>query len=76
MAKRKSRVTPHQWIEQVFSTKLAKSGGIVRRSISSVVKSASVDEFLQEAKRRGFHVIMNGSHFVVICNNNPVSHIH
>lgn len=56
------------WIDQVFSSKQAQLGGVVRRKASSVRHFASEDELLAAAKLRGFHVILNGTQYVIFCN--------
>jgi hypothetical protein len=60
----------HIWIQQIFETKLAKSGGTVRRKVRNVLTCGSVDELREECRKRKFHLIMNGDYFIVFCNSN------
>src|SRR5258707_5734 len=55
------------WIDQVFNAKSARNmGGIVRRSIKSVHKHASLDDLRKEVKIRGFHMVESGDQYVIL----------
>jgi len=56
------------WIEQIFESKQAKMGGIVRRDAYNVRRYASVEALILAADIRGFHVILCGSQYIIICN--------
>ena len=59
----------NSWLRQMFAAGQANKGGIVRRSVRSVVKYGGGREALiAAAKRRGFHVIKTGHQFVVLCH--------
>lgn len=60
--------TPHAWISQIFDCQAARHGGIVRRSIASVIDYASIDRLHAEVLRRGFHMVESGDQFVIFCN--------
>ena len=60
------------WIEQVFSAASAKNGNVVRRKTQSVETAASVQELIQEARNKGFHVIEFGDQIVVLCADDPI----
>ena len=72
MARRKGRMTPLQWIEQAFNSKIAKSGGVVRRKFSSIASYASLDEYLLEVRKRGFRAVLNGEYVIVFCNRHTI----
>ena len=57
------------WIRDIFNAKQAITGGIVRRSIRSVKRYASVAALKAAVQRRGFHMIISGRQFVVFCND-------
>lgn len=59
---------PEFWINQVFSAKAAQTGGVVRRKITWVDREIGRDRFVDEVRRRRFHMIECGGQFVVICN--------
>ena len=58
----------HAWISQIFVSQAAINGGIVRRSIASVVEYASVDLLRSEVSRRNFHMVESGDQFVIFCH--------
>ena len=61
-----------QWIENIFSAKIATEEGIVRRKKSSVERYASRAELIAAVKKRNFHLIETGDQFVVVCNTGAV----
>ncbi len=70
MARRQySRLTPNEWIQQIFQAKAANGGGIVRRRIDLVARIASEEKLKAEVLRRGFHMVMSGDQYVILCNS-------
>ena len=65
-------VTSQEWLRQMFSTKTALDGGVVRRKVSDVERLIGREAFLFAMKRRGFRVVENAGHFVVFCNSDDV----
>ena len=63
------------WVNQIFSAQQAQSGGVVRRNISDVERYASLDEVVEEAVARGFHVVETGDQLVILCHTGAL-HIH
>jgi len=61
------------WLDQVFAAKAAHQGGVVRRKIRDVAREIGVERFELEVRRRGFHLLRCDEHFIVICNNKPIS---
>lgn len=61
------------WMLQLFSSKTACTGGVVRRSSRDVERIVGRTQFLAELQRRGFHVVENSGQFVIFCNNAPVT---
>ncbi|MEM8732535.1 MAG: N-(5'-phosphoribosyl)anthranilate isomerase [Pseudomonadota bacterium] len=64
--------TPHPWITQMFSTRAARKGAVVRRSALWVDREIGRDAFLDEVRRRGYHVIETADQFIVVCHNGPI----
>jgi hypothetical protein len=62
---------PDGWIDQVFSSKAA-NGGVVRRAIGWVANEVGHDRFIEEVRRRGFHLLMTQTQYIVVCNTGPV----
>lgn len=65
-------LTPEAWLLQIFSSKEAAKGGIVKRQIRDVERLVGRDTFLADMKRRGFQLVENDRHFVVFCNQRPI----
>jgi hypothetical protein len=65
-------VTSHEWMRQMFASKTALDGGVIRRRISDVDRIVGRDAFFAAMRKRGFQVVENAGHFVVFCNADPV----
>jgi hypothetical protein len=65
---RKPAVKGQPWIDQIFNAQAAKNGGVVRRKISNVNRFASEKMLTAEVQRRGFHMVVSGDQFVILCN--------
>ncbi|WP_116082280.1 N-(5'-phosphoribosyl)anthranilate isomerase [Tropicimonas sp. IMCC34011] len=62
------RLNPDHWIDAIFSARAARTGGIVRRAVPWVHREIGRDRFVEEVRRRGFHLVRCGSQYVVICS--------
>lgn len=60
------------WLVHVLSAKAVATGGVVRRSIRDVEREVGRALFVQEVRRRGFHLVECGGQFIVICNQGQV----
>jgi hypothetical protein len=74
-----SRVPPpgqrplgQDWLAQIFRAKTAASGGVIRRSIRDVEREIGRDALELEVRRRGFHLLECGQHFVIVCSPAPI----
>jgi len=65
-------IQPDTWLQQIFDTRAARIGGVVRRKVRDVERIVGRDAFVAEVSRRGFHVVENSGQFVIFCNNAPV----
>ena len=59
---------PDIWFSQLFATKSAQRGGVVRRAVR-VMGRAQFETLVRE---RGFQAVDNGEHYVVFCNRRPI----
>jgi hypothetical protein len=64
---------PDIWIDQMFSTKAARRGAVVRRSLAWVDREVGRDRFIMEIRRRGYHLIRTADQFIVICHSGPIN---
>ena len=65
-------LTSDLWLEQLFTSKEALNGGVVKRRIRDVERLVGRQAFTQALNRRGFQAVENGRHFVVFCNRMPI----
>jgi hypothetical protein len=65
-------ITSQEWLRQIFATKTALDGGVIRRKVKDVERLVGRDAFLAAMKKRGFRVVENAGHFVVFCNSEDV----
>ena len=65
---RRPRRTAQQWIHDIFLAQAARNGGVVRRKIASVMQYASAQDLEAEVRRRGFHMVVSGDQYVILCN--------
>ena len=61
-----------QWFAHLFSSKAARDGLVVRRNIRDIDCYVGRDAFLDEMKRRGFHVVENAGQMIIFCNQEPI----
>lgn len=66
------RSSPEPWVDQLFSSKAARRGAVVRRSLAWVDREVGRDRFVWEVRRRNYHLIRTANQFIVICNSGPV----
>ncbi len=64
--------SPDIWIRQIFSAKSACRGSVIRRSVTWIDREVGRDRFIEEVRRRGFHLIRTADQFVVICHGGPI----
>ena len=55
------------WVDQMFQAQAA-NGGVVRRARADVNRYASLEEIVDEARMRAFHVIETGDQVVILCH--------
>jgi hypothetical protein len=60
------------WIDQVFSAKAVRYGGVVRRSLRWIEAEVGREAFEAEVRRRGWHLAECNGQLVVFCTERPV----
>ena len=63
---------PDIWIDQIFSAKAVQKGAVIRRSIPWIEREIGRERFVEEVRRRGFHLIETAGQFVVICHGGAI----
>ncbi|MDX2482261.1 MAG: N-(5'-phosphoribosyl)anthranilate isomerase [Pseudodonghicola sp.] len=64
--------TPEKWLLQLFSSKAACAGGVIRRQTRDGERLIGRTQFEAELARRGFHAVENADQIVIFCNQQPV----
>nr|WP_282025248.1 N-(5'-phosphoribosyl)anthranilate isomerase [Limimaricola cinnabarinus] len=65
-------ISPDRWLCQLFASRAAASGGVVRRNLRDVDRIVGRTRFLHEIERRGFRAIENAGQVVIFCNREPL----
>ncbi|GHG95382.1 hypothetical protein [Pseudodonghicola xiamenensis] len=65
-------LSPERWLYQLFSSRAACEGWVIRRQTRDVERLVRRTQFETELARRGFHAVENGGQIVIFCNQEPV----
>ncbi|MEL7100679.1 MAG: N-(5'-phosphoribosyl)anthranilate isomerase [Pseudomonadota bacterium] len=72
MQQRPDYLRPQDWLDQIFSSKSAMSGGVVRRKVRDVEDLVGRSLFRDELRKRGYRAVENNGTFVIFCNRAPI----
>ena len=67
-----AQISPDLWIEQIFSSRAAAKGGVLRRKRRDVERLVGMSRFKQELKRRGYTALTNAGDIIIFCNQDPI----
>ncbi|ANT59109.1 N-(5'-phosphoribosyl)anthranilate isomerase [Salipiger sp. CCB-MM3] len=65
-------IRPEDWLRQMFLSRAAAQGGVVRRKTRDIDRIVGRERFLAELDRRGFRAVENAGQTVIFCNCEPV----
>lgn len=65
-------VTPQQFLAELFSSRAAATGAVIRRNVRDIDRFVGREAFLAEMRRRGFSVVENAGQMVIFCNREPI----
>ena len=68
-------VTPEDFFAEVFGSRAARDGAVVRRKVRDVERIVGREVFLAEIRRRGYPAVENAGQFVVFCNQEPIRRV-
>lgn len=68
-------ITPQQFFTELFGSRAAMNGEVIRRKVRDVERYIGRELFLAETRRRGYPVVENAGQFVVFCNNEPIRRV-
>lgn len=72
MKRTPSPLSADAWIIDLFSSKAARQGSVIRRKLRDIERYVGVDRFLSELQRRGFHAVENAGQLIIFCNQEPI----
>jgi hypothetical protein len=64
--------SPQQFFSELFGSRAARNGEVIRRKVRDVERYLGRDAFLEELRRRGYPVVENAGQFVIFCNREPI----
>jgi hypothetical protein len=65
-------VSPQQFLAELFSSRAAATGAVIRRNVRDIDCFVGREAFLAEMRRRGFSVVENAGQMVIFCNREPI----
>ena len=65
-------VSLQQFLAELFSSRAAATGAVIRRNARDVDRFVGREAFLEEMRRRGFSVVENAGQLVIFCNREPL----
>ncbi|MCA0996400.1 N-(5'-phosphoribosyl)anthranilate isomerase [Alloyangia pacifica] len=65
-------IRPEDWLRQLFLSRAAAQGGVIRRKTHDIERIVGRERFLAELDRRGFRAVENAGQTVIFCNCEPV----
>lgn len=65
-------IDSEKWIRDVFSSKAARDGQVVRRNLRDIDRYVGRERFSKELRRRGFRAVENSGQIVIFCNQEPL----
>ncbi len=63
------------FFRDLFGSRAARDGRIIRRQVKDVEFWIGRDAFLAEVQRRGFRAYENAGQFIVFCNQEPLRRV-
>ena len=68
-------VRGQEWLDQVFKSRAAETGGVIRRQIADVEREIGSAALVLEVRRRNFRLIRTRAHYVIVCDPGPIHQI-
>lgn len=67
-----SPLSTEGWLLDLFGSKAARQGAVIRRARRDVERYVGMDRFVAEMDRRGYLAVENGDQIVIFCNRLPI----
>jgi hypothetical protein len=62
-----------RWLQQLFQSRAAASGGVIRRKREDIERLVGWGRFTRELERRGYRAIENAGQVIIFCNQERVT---
>lgn len=63
------------WLANLFTSKAAMQGQVVRRSRRDIERYCGMDRFLADMEIRGFQALTNRDQVIIFCNAAPITRL-
>ncbi|WPZ20406.1 N-(5'-phosphoribosyl)anthranilate isomerase [Sulfitobacter faviae] len=70
-----SPLSPAAWLDDIFASKAAIRGQVIRRNARDIEKFVGRQTFENELKRLGFQAAENAGQVIIFCNREPIRRI-
>ena len=60
------------WLDQIFATRAALTHGVIYRPVRDVEREIGSENLELEVRRRGFHLLRTGRHYIIVCDDKPL----
>ncbi|SDG01542.1 N-(5'-phosphoribosyl)anthranilate isomerase [Sulfitobacter delicatus] len=67
-----SPLCPAIWLNDIFSSRAAIKGQVIRRKARDIEKFVGRGAFEAELKRRGYQAVENAGQVIIFCNREPI----
>ena len=68
-------LTPEGMLLDLFSSKAARTGAVIRRKSDDIDRLIGRARFLAELDRRGYRAVENAGQIIIFCNSEPVERL-
>lgn len=70
-----SPLSPDLWLTELFASKAARDGAVVRRKLRDIERFVGIEAFRAEVARRGYRAYENAGQVVIFCNRAPIRRV-
>lgn len=68
-------MSSEDWLANLFSSKAARDGQVVRRKLRDVDRYIGREALKSELDRRGFRAVENAGQIIIFCNREPIHRV-
>ena len=72
MQRTRSPLSADLWLRDLFSSRAARDGGVIRRKSRDIERFVGWQMFFAEIDRRGYRAYENSGQVLIFCNTAPI----